>query len=380
MNTPSQDRWIDIIPHAENVLSVSRGAGFLFATYMVDAVSRVQQFDYAGKHLRDIELPGVGSANGFDGKSTDTDLYYSFTNYSTPRTTYKFNPQSGESSVYYQPAVAFNADDYQSTQVFYASKDGTQVPMIITHKKGLVLNGNNPTLLYGYGGFNISLTPSFSVSNLVWMEMGGVYAVPNLRGGGEYGKAWHDAGTQLKKQNVFDDFIAAGEYLIANHYTSSEKLAVSGRSNGGLLVGAVMTQRPDLMKVALPGVGVLDMLRYHTFTAGAGWAYDYGTAEQSEEMFNYLREYSPVHNVKAGVKYPATMITTGDHDDRVVPAHSFKFAAELQNKSAPGNPLLIRIETNAGHGAGTPISKLIDQVSDIHAFTLFNMGITSLPQ
>ena len=252
--------------------------------------------------------------------------------------------------------------------------------MIITHKKGLVLNGKNPTLLYGYGGFNISLTPSFSVSNLVWMEMGGVYAVPNLRGGGEYGKAWHDAGTQLKKQNVFDDFIAAGEYLIANHYTSSEKLAVSGRSNGGLLVGAVMTQRPDLMKVALPGVGVLDMLRYHTFTAGAGWAYDYGTAEQSEEMFNYLREYSPVHNVKAGVKYPATMITTGDHDDRVVPAHSFKFAAELQNKSAPGNPLLIRIETNAGHGAGTPISKLIDQVSDIHAFTLFNMGITSLPQ
>ena len=380
MNMPAQDRWIDIIPHAENVLSVSRGAGFLFATYMVDAVSRVQQFDYAGKHLRDIELPGVGSANGFDGKSTDTDLYYSFTNYSTPGTTYKFNPQSGESSVYYQPAVAFNADDYQSTQVFYASKDGTQVPMIITHKKGLVLNGNNPTLLYGYGGFNISLTPSFSVSNLVWMEMGGVYAVPNLRGGGEYGKAWHDAGTQLKKQNVFDDFIAAGEYLIANRYTSSEKLAVSGRSNGGLLVGAVMTQRPDLMKVALPGVGVLDMLRYHTFTAGAGWAYDYGTAEQSEEMFNYLRKYSPVHSVKAGVKYPATMITTGDHDDRVVPAHSFKFAAELQNKSAPGNPLLIRIETNAGHGAGTPISKLIDQVSDIHAFTLFNMGITSLPQ
>jgi prolyl oligopeptidase len=275
--------------------------------------------------------------------------------------------------------VKFNSDDYESKQVFYTSKDGTKVPMIITAKKGIKLDGSNPTMLYGYGGFNVSLTPSFSVANLVWMEMGGVYAVPNLRGGGEYGKAWHDAGIQMRKQNVFDDFIAAGEYLIANNYTSSAKLAVRGGSNGGLLVGAVMTQRPDLMKVALPGVGVLDMLRYHTFTAGAGWGYDYGTAEQSKEMFAYLKGYSPVHNVKEGVAYPATMVTTGDHDDRVVPAHSFKFAAELQAKAGGSNPQLIRIETNAGHGAGTPVSKLVEQTADTWGFTLWNMGVTTIP-
>jgi prolyl oligopeptidase len=305
-------------------------------------------------------------------------LYYSFSNYKTPSTIYGYNIEDGSSAIYQASGAKFDSSAYESKQVFYTSKDGTKVPMIITHKKGLTLNGKNPTLLYGYGGFNISLTPSFSVSRAVWLEQGGIYAVANLRGGGEYGKDWHKAGTQLSKQNVFDDFIAAGEYLISEEYTTSDYLAIQGGSNGGLLVGAVMTQRPDLVKVALPAVGVLDMLRYHTFTAGAGWAYDYGTAEQSEEMFNYLRAYSPVHNVKAGVSYPATMVTTGDHDDRVVPAHSFKFAAELQAKQAGNAPTLIRIETDAGHGAGTPVSKSIDMYADIFAFTLFNMGFTSL--
>jgi prolyl oligopeptidase len=275
--------------------------------------------------------------------------------------------------------VDFKSENYISTQVFYTSKDGTKIPMIITHKKGLKLEGKNPTILYGYGGFNISLTPSFSIANAVWLEMGGIYAVANLRGGGEYGKKWHDAGTKLQKQNVFDDFIAAAQYLIAEKYTSSDFLAIKGGSNGGLLVGAVMTQKPELMKVALPAVGVMDMLRYHTFTAGAGWAYDYGTAEDSKEMFEYIKGYSPVQNVKMGTKYPATLVTTGDHDDRVVPAHSFKFAAELQAKHVGANPVLIRIETNAGHGAGKPVSKTIEEASDIQAFTLYNMGFNSLP-
>ncbi len=379
MKNPAQDKWQDVIAETGNVLSVSKGGGSFFATYMVDAVSKVQQYSYEGKLVRDITLPGVGTVSGFDGKAKDTTLYFTFTNYSTPGSIYAFNPQDGSSQVHFKPAVKFNSDDYESKQVFYTSKDGTKVPMIITAKKGIKLDGSNPTMLYGYGGFNVSLTPSFSVANLVWMEMGGVYAVPNLRGGGEYGKAWHDAGIQMRKQNVFDDFIAAGEYLIANNYTSSGKLAIRGGSNGGLLVGAVMTQRPDLMKVALPGVGVLDMLRYHTFTAGAGWGYDYGTAEQSKEMFAYLKGYSPVHNVKADVAYPATLVTTGDHDDRVVPAHSFKFAAELQAKAGGTNPQLIRIETNAGHGAGTPVSKLVEQTADTWGFTLWNMGVTSIP-
>lgn len=380
MTKPEQANWTDVIAETSNVLSVSKGAGYLFANYMVDAVSKVQQYDYSGKLVRDIALPGVGSAGGFAGKNADTVLYYGFSNYHTPGTSYSFDPATGESKVYFKPAVKFNSDDYESKQVFYTSKDGTKVPMIITHKKGLQLDGNNPTILYGYGGFNVALTPSFSVSNLVWMEMGGVYAVPNLRGGGEYGKAWHEAGIQLKKQNVFDDFIAAGEFLIAQKYTNSDHLAIRGGSNGGLLVGAVMTQRPDLMKVALPAVGVLDMLRYHTFTAGAGWGYDYGTAEQSKEMFEYLKGYSPVHNVKPGVAYPATLVTTGDHDDRVVPAHSFKFAAELQAKAGGNNPQLIRIETNAGHGAGTPVSKLIEQTADTYGFTLWNFGVKELPK
>ena len=376
---PRQENWQDFIPETENVLSISKGANFLFANYMVDAVSKVLQYNFDGTFIREINLPGLGSVGGFSGKTKAKELYFSFTNYNTPGSSYKFNPKEGTYESYWKPKVAFNADDYVSEQVFYPSKDGTKIPMIITHKKGVELNGKNPTILYGYGGFNVSLTPSFSVANVVWMEQGGVYAVANLRGGGEYGKQWHDAGTQLKKQNVFDDFIAAAEFLIHKKYTSSEFLAIRGGSNGGLLVGAIMTQKPTLAKVALPAVGVLDMLRYHTFTAGAGWAYDYGTAEDNKEMFNYLKGYSPVHNVKEGVQYPATLITTGDHDDRVVPAHSFKFAAELQEKQSGENPTLIRIETNAGHGAGTPVAKTIEQYADIFGFTFFNMGFKQLP-
>jgi prolyl oligopeptidase len=379
-SNPAPQNWKDLIPETENVLSPSTGGGYIFAKYMVDAVSQVKQYDFDGNLEREIELPGVGTAGGFGAKKDDDHLYYSFTNYVTPGTIYKYDIEAGTSELYNRPAIDFNPEDFESTQVFYTSKDGTKVPMIITHKKGIELNGKNPTLLYAYGGFNISLTPSFSTANAVWMEQGGIYAVPNLRGGGEYGKTWHDAGTKLNKQNVFDDFIAAAEYLIENDYTSSEYLAIRGGSNGGLLVGATMTQRPDLMKVALPAVGVMDMLRYHTFTAGAGWAYDYGTAEDNQEMFEYLKDYSPVHNVKEGVEYPATMVTTGDHDDRVVPAHSFKFAAELQEKQAGPNPTLIRIETKAGHGAGKPTSMIIDEYADIFAFTLYNMGYEVLPE
>lgn len=377
---PGVENWQEVIPETEHVLSLASGGGYFFAEYMVDAISKVYKYDYEGKQLQTIELPGVGSVSGFSGRTKDTTLYFSFANYKTPSSIYAYDVNKQTVELYRKPAVAFDPDAYESKQVFYTSKDGTKVPMIITHRKGLELNGKNPTILYGYGGFNISLTPRFSITNALWMEQGGVYAVPNLRGGGEYGKEWHIAGTKMQKQNVFDDFIAAAEFLIAEGYTSSDYLAVRGGSNGGLLVGAVMTQRPDLMKVALPAVGVLDMLRYHTFTAGAGWAYDYGTAEESKEMFEYLKAYSPVHNVKPGVSYPATMITTGDHDDRVVPAHSFKFAAELQDKQSGAAPTLIRIETDAGHGAGTPISKTIDQYADIFGFTLYNMGFETLPE
>ncbi|WP_203295177.1 prolyl oligopeptidase family serine peptidase [Luteirhabdus pelagi] len=376
---PTPENWEDFIPETENVLTPSTGGGYFFTEYMEDAVSKVKQYDYEGKLVRDVELPGVGSVGGFGSKKEEKELYYSYTNYKTPGSIYKYNVESGKSELYRKPEIDFNPENYESKQVFYTSKDGTKVPMIITHKKGIELNGKNPTILYGYGGFNISLTPSFSIANAVWMEQGGVYAVPNLRGGGEYGKQWHKAGTKMQKQNVFDDFIAAAEYLIDNNYTSREYLAVRGGSNGGLLVGATMTQRPDLMSVALPAVGVLDMLRYHTFTAGAGWAYDYGTAEDSKEMFDYLKGYSPLHNVKADTQYPATLITTGDHDDRVVPAHSFKYAAELQDKQAGDDPVLIRIETEAGHGAGTPVSKTIEQYADIFSFTLYNMGYEVLP-
>jgi len=375
----SPENWTDLIAETENVLSINTGGNYLFAEYMIDALSKAYQYDYNGKLVREVALPGLGSVGGFGGKKDATILYYSFTNYNTPSSRYSYNVETGVSELFWSPDIDFNPDLYISEQVFYTSKDGTKVPMMITYKKGLIKDGKNPTLLYGYGGFNISLTPSFSAANAIWMELGGVYAVPNLRGGGEYGKDWHIAGTQLQKQNVFDDFIAAGEYLIESGYTSSDFLAIRGGSNGGLLVGATMTQRPDLMKVALPAVGVLDMLRYHTFTAGAGWAYDYGTAEDSKEMFEYLNGYSPVHNVKKGVEYPATLVTTGDHDDRVVPAHSFKFAAELQDKQAGALPALIRIETDAGHGAGTPVSKTIDQYTDIFGFTLYNMGFERLP-
>ncbi len=376
---PSVANWVDFIPETENVLTPNTGGGYFFAEYMVDAISKIKQYDYNGKLIREVELPGLGSASSFGGKEEDKEFYFNFTNYIVPESSYKFNVETGEYQLYWKPEIDFNPEDYESNQVFYTSKDGTKIPMMITHKKGIQLNGKNPTILYAYGGFNISLTPSFSIVNSVWMEQGGIYAVPNIRGGGEYGKKWHDAGTKTQKQNVFDDFIAAAEYLIANNYTSSNYLAIRGGSNGGLLVGATMTQRPDLMKVALPAVGVMDMLRYHTFTAGAGWAYDYGTAEDSKEMFEYLKGYSPVHNVKKGIQYPATLITTGDHDDRVVPAHSFKFAAELQEKQAGNNPTLIRIETNAGHGAGTPVSKTIAQYADIFGFTLYNMGFNELP-
>lgn len=377
-SAPQAENWEDFIPETEHVLSPSTGSGYFFAEYMVDAVSQVKQFDYTGELVRDINLPGVGSVGGFGGKKEDEALYYSFTNYTTPGTIYKFDPNKGTSEVYQKPDIDFDTEAYESKQVFYTSKDGTQIPMIITHKKGIELDGTHPTMLYGYGGFNISLTPSFSTANTVWLENGGIYAVANLRGGGEYGKEWHNAGIKMKKQNVFDDFIAAAEYLIDENYTSSEKLAIRGGSNGGLLVGATMTQRPELMQVALPAVGVLDMLRYHTFTSGAGWAYDYGTSEDDPRMFEYLRGYSPLHNIKDGTEYPATLVTTGDHDDRVVPAHSFKFAAELQSKQSGNNPTLIRIETDAGHGAGKPTSKIIQEYADIFAFTFYNMGYEKL--
>lgn len=376
---PTPNYWKDLVPETENVLIISSGSNYFFAEYMIDALSKVYQYDYDGKLIREIKLPADGSAGGFSGKIDQETLYYSFSNYHTPSSTFALNPKTGETRQYWAPEIAFDADDFESKQVFYSSKDGTQVPMMITHRKGLELKGDTPTILYGYGGFNISLTPSFSITNAVWLMQGGIYAVPNLRGGGENGKEWHDAGTQMKKQNVFDDFIAAAEYLIENKYTNPEYLAIRGGSNGGLLVGACMTQRPELFKVALPAVGVLDMLRYHTFTAGAGWSYDYGTADQSEEMFAYLKGYSPVHNVDANTPYPATLVTTGDHDDRVVPAHSFKFAAALQANQSGQNPVLIRIETDAGHGAGTPVNKTIEQYADIFAFTLYNMGFKVLP-
>ena len=377
---PSQENWKDFIPESKFVLSASKCGDYLFTSYMIDAISKVYQYDYSGKLVREIKLPGIGRASGFNGKKDQNSLYFNFSNYYTPNTSYKLDLGSGKYDEYWKPMIDFDSSNYESKQIFYNSKDGTKVPIIITYKKGTELNSKNPTILYGYGGFNISRTPGFSVANAVWMEQGGIYAVPNIRGGGEYGRKWHNAGVQLKKQNVFDDFIAAAEYLIDNNYTSSEYLAIRGGSNGGLLVGATMTQRPDLMKVALPAVGVLDMLRYHKFTAGAGWAYDYGTSEDSKEMFDYLKAYSPVHNVKNNVSYPATLITTGDHDDRVVPAHSFKFAAELQEKDSGLNPILIRVETNAGHGAGTPVTKTIDQYADIFGFTLHNMGFRVLPE
>lgn len=373
---PGPENWKDVIPETENVLSVSTGGGKIFVEYMVDVVTKVYQHDMTGKLEHEIELPGLGSAGGFSCKREETELYYTFTSFTYPSVIYKYDIASGKSDIYQMPKIDFKPDEYETKQVFYKSKDGTKVPMFIVYKKGIKLDGTNPTYLYGYGGFNASMTPGFSALRIAWLENGGVYAQANIRGGGEYGEKWHIAGTKMDKQNVFDDFIAAAEHLISEKYTSSERLAIAGGSNGGLLVGAVMTQRPELAKVALPAVGVMDMLRYHKFTAGAGWAYDYGTSDDSEEMFKYLYKYSPIHALKAGTSYPATMITTADHDDRVVPAHSFKFAATLQEHHKGNNPVLIRIETNAGHGAGTPISKTIEQYADIYSFTWYNMGFT----
>ncbi|MCU0418512.1 MAG: prolyl oligopeptidase family serine peptidase [Cyclobacteriaceae bacterium] len=371
---PTPEHWKDLIPETKDPMTASTAGGFIFTDYTVDVKTQIKQYDMNGRLVREVALPGIGSAGGFGGKREDKTLYYNFTSFTYPSTIFNYDIASGQSTVYRQPKVDFVPDEYETKQVFYTSKDGTKVPMFIVHKKGLELNGKNPTWLYAYGGFGVSLTPGFSPSRIAWLENGGIYAQPNLRGGGEYGEKWHQAGTKMNKQNVFDDFIAAAEYLIAEKYTSSSYLAISGGSNGGLLVGATMTQRPDLMKVALPAVGVMDMLRYHTFTAGAGWAYDYGTADDSKEMFEYLKKYSPVHAIRPNTAYPATLVTTADHDDRVVPAHSFKFAANLQANHVGDNPVLIRIDTKSGHGSSN-LSKAIESTADQFAFTWYNMGI-----
>jgi prolyl oligopeptidase len=371
---PGITHWKNLIPETKNVLSATTGGGKIFAEYLQDATSLIQQYNMDGKLERTIRLPSIGSASGFGTKKEEKVTYYTFTNYIYPPTIFKLDIETGNSVVYKKSGAKFDPEQYESKQVFYTSKDKTKIPMIITYKKGTVLDGQNPTLLYAYGGFGVSLTPAFSTSNIILLEHGGIYAVPNLRGGGEYGELWHRKGIKLKKQNVFDDFIAAAEYLIKNKYTSKDYLAVSGGSNGGLLIGAMLTQRPDLFKVAFPAVGVLDMLRYNKFTAGAGWSYDYGTAEDSEQMFKYLYNYSPYHALKPGI-YPATMVTTADHDDRVVPAHSFKFAARLQEYQQGTAPTLIRIETNAGHGAGQSTAQLINGQVDKWAFMFWNIGV-----
>jgi prolyl oligopeptidase len=374
---PNAQDWTTLLPESDDtLLGVDLYQSQIIATYLKDAHSQVRVYDLDGNFIRSVELPGIGSVSGLGGKRNDPERFYSFSSYTTPPTIYRYNMETGESIVYRQAEVAFNPDDYETTQVFYISKDGTRVPMFLTHKKGLVRDGANPTFLYGYGGFNIPLTPGFSVAALVWMEMGGIYAVANLRGGNEYGEEWHQAGMKLKKQNVFDDFIAAGEYLIAEGYTSPAKLSIHGGSNGGLLVGACMVQRPDLFGACVPAVGVLDMLRFHKFTIGWAWVSDYGSPDNPEE-FAALLAYSPYHNLKPGTRYPATLVVTSDHDDRVVPAHSFKFAAALQAAQAPdASPTLIRIETRAGHGAGKPTTKIIEEAADIRAFLVRELGMT----
>ncbi len=373
---PDPKGWKNVIAEKPELLeSVGTAGGKMFARYLKDASSRVYQYTYDGKMEREIKLPGIGTAAGFDGYKDNRELFYTFTSFTTPPTVYRYDIARGKSEVFRKPEVKFNTDGYETRQVFYTSKDGTKVPMFIVYKKGLKPDGTNPTYLYAYGGFNINMTPGFSVARMAWLEQGGIFAMPNLRGGGEYGENWHKGGMLEKKQNVFDDFIAAAEYLISNKYTSANRLAVAGGSNGGLLAGAVMTQRPDLFAVAFPAVGVLDMLRYHKFTVGWGWAVEYGSSDK-QDQFNYLIRYSPLHNLKEGVQYPATLITTADHDDRVVPAHSFKFAATLQEKHRGNNPVLIRIETKAGHGAGKPTSKQIEEVADIYSFAWQNMGFT----
>ncbi|MEM1393734.1 MAG: prolyl oligopeptidase family serine peptidase [Cyanobacteria bacterium P01_H01_bin.150] len=375
IKNPERENWLEIISQTEETLeSIGTINNQFVAEYLKDARSQIKIYDSKGSFIREVELPGIGSVGGFNGKKTDTETFYIFTSFTTPGTIYRYDMVTAKSTVYREPKVDLKPDNYETKQIFYKSKDGTQVPMFIVHKKGIKLDGNNPTYLYAYGGFNFSLTPSFSVSSLIWMEMGGIYVVANIRGGGEYGEEWHQAGIKDKKQNVFDDFIAAAEWLIDNSYTNSEKLAIAGGSNGGLLVGACMTQRPELFGAALPAVGVLDMLRFHKFTIGWAWVPEYGSSENPEE-FKTLYKYSPLHNLKPGTAYPATLITTADHDDRVVPAHSFKFAAALQAAHNGEAPVLIRIETKAGHGAGKPTAKIIEEVADKWAFLVKNLGV-----
>lgn len=367
--------WKDIIPQAAETLDNVQFVNDQFvAEYLKDAYTQLKIYDRTGKFVRDVKLPGMGSAGGFGGKRFDTETFYTYSSYNAPPTIYRYDMKNGRSTLFRQAKVGINTSDYEVKQVFYPSRDGTKVPMFIVHKKGLKLDGNNPTILYGYGGFNIPSTPGFSISRMVWLEMGGVYAVANIRGGGEYGEAWHEAGTKLKKQNVFDDFIAAAEWLIANKYTSPKKLAIQGGSNGGLLVGAVLNQRPDLFAAALPAVGVMDMLRFPKFTIGWAWTSDYGSPENPDE-FKALYAYSPYHNVKPGTKYPATLVTTADRDDRVFPAHSFKYTAAMQKAQAGDAPILIRIETKAGHGAGKPTTKQIEELTDIYGFLVKNLAM-----
>ena len=376
MDNPAPANWKDLIPASKEVLAgVSHIGKRLIANYTKDARSLVRIFDESGKSLGKLDNEVIGTISGFAGEADDTETFYTVTSYITPATIYRYDIANNKSILYKKSEINFNSDEYVTEQKFYTSKDGTKVPMFITHKKGIKMDGNNPTLLYGYGGFNISLTPGFSVTRIAWLEQGGVLAVANLRGGGEYGKKWHEAGTKMKKQNVFDDCIAAAEYLIAQGYTNKDKLALQGGSNGGLLVGAVVNQRPDLFAVAIPQVGVMDMLRYHKFTIGRYWAVDYGTSEDSKEMFEYLYKYSPLHSIQNGKEYPAILVTTADHDDRVVPAHSFKYAAALQNSDIGDRPHLIRIESNAGHGGGKPLDKTIEETVDIFSFIFFNMGV-----
>jgi prolyl oligopeptidase len=377
VSKPARTNWKVIVPEGKETLQATTFVNNKFIlNYLKDAYTQVKVYDAAGKLVNEVAFPGIGSAEGFGGKAVDKETFYSFTGFTTPTTIYRYDVTTGKSTVFRQPKVDFNSIDFETKQVFYTSKDGTKVPMFITHKKGLKLDGNNPTYLYGYGGFNVSMTPAFSVGNLVWMEMGGVYAQPSLRGGGEYGEAWHQAGMKLTKQNVFDDFIAAAQWLIDNKYTSTPKLAIGGGSNGGLLVGAALTQRPDLFGATLPQVGVMDMLRFQKFTIGWAWVSDYGSSESAEE-FKVLYAYSPLHNIKPGTSYPPTMVTTADHDDRVWPGHSFKFAAALQAAQAGPAPVLIRIETKAGHGAGKPTTKIIEDIADRWAFLVKTLEMKS---
>ncbi|HKH63252.1 MAG TPA: prolyl oligopeptidase family serine peptidase [Flavitalea sp.] len=371
--SPAAAHWKVIIPEKKEVLqSVSTGGGYLFAGYLKDASTKVYQYTYEGKLVREIKVPGIGTAEGFGGKKKDKEFFYMFTSFIYPPTIFRYDIETGKSELFRKSEAKFDPSLYETKQVFFKSKDGTKVPVFLNYRKGLKLDGNNPVLLYGYGGFNIPMTPGFSVSNAFFMEQGGIYAVVNLRGGSEYGEVWHKAGMLEKKQNVFDDFTGAAEYLIEEKYTSPAKMAIRGGSNGGLLVGAAMAQRPELFKVAIPQVGVMDMLRYHKFTIGYAWSVEFGSSEKKEQ-FDYLYKYSPLHNLKEGVQYPATIITTADHDDRVVPAHSFKFAARLQEVYKGENPVIIRIESKAGHGAGKPVTKQIEEAADIWSFTMYNL-------